>query len=238
MNPNLADTTVAGRGGFAERITMLKAERMKDPELLYIDSGDFCQGSPYFTMFKGDVEIGLMNLMQLDATTIGNHEWDYGIDNLARMAKMANFPFVCSNYDFAGTVLDGIIKPYITLERKGLKIGVFAVCPKLEGLVDTKNFPGVKYNDAAECAMRMADMLKKEERCDVIICISHLGWGDANDIAMIKATRHIDLVLGGHSHTRFEALRYVDDLDGKAVAVDQNGKAAIYVGKMIMEVTK
>lgn len=238
MNPNLADTTVAGRGGFAERITMLKAEREKDPELLYIDSGDFCQGSSYFTMFRGDVEIGLMNRMGLDATTIGNHEWDFGVENLARMVKMANFPFVCSNYDFSGTALDGLVKPYITLVRKGVKIGIFAVCPKLQGLVDVKNFKGVEYKDPIASALSTATLLKEQEKCDVVICISHLGWGEDSDIAMIKGTRYIDLVLGGHSHTRFRDLRYVKDLDGKSVPVDQNGKAAVHVGKMLLKVER
>lgn len=238
MNPNLADTTVAGRGGFAERITLLKAEREKDPELLYIDSGDFCQGSSYFTMFRGDVEIGLMNRMGLDATTIGNHEWDFGLENLARMVKMANFPFVCSNYDFSGTALEGLVKPYITLTRKGVKIGIFAVCPELQGLVDVKNFQGVEYKDPTTVALSTATLLKEQEKCDVIICISHLGWGEDRDIAMIKGTRYIDLVLGGHSHTRFRELHYVNDLDGKSVPNDQNGKAAVHVGKMLLKVER
>lgn len=234
MNPNLSDTTVAGRGGFLRRITMLKEEREKDPELLYIDSGDFCQGSSYYTMFRGDVEIGLMNKMGLDAITIGNHEWDFGIENLARLIRMANFPFVCSNYDFTGTALEGLVKPYVVLDRKGVKVGIFAVCPKLEGLVDVKNFSGVKYNDPSESALKTAVELKENEKCDVVICISHLGWGEDNDIAMIKETKYVDLVLGGHSHTKFKELRHAYDHDDRLVPVDQNGKSAIYVGKIIM----
>lgn len=238
MNPNLADTTVAGRGGFVRRITMLKEERAKEPNLLYIDSGDFFQGSSYYTMFKGDVEIGLMNLMGLDATTIGNHEWDFGVEQLAHNIKMANFPVVCSNYEFTGTALEGLIKPYIITERNGLKIGIFALCPKLDGLVFGKNCEGIVYNDPAKCGLEIATMLKKKKKCDVVICISHLGWSESSDIAMIKASRYIDVVLGGHSHSRFDELKYVNDLDNRPVAVDQNGKSAIHVGKITLNLEK
>ena len=129
QNSNLADTVVAGRGGFLRRIALLAEERKKDPDLLYFDSGDFSQGSAYYTMFKGDVEVGLMNMMHIDASTIGNHEFDFGLDNLARLADMANFPILCSNYDFTGTVLEGKIKTHVVLMRKGLRIGVFALDP-------------------------------------------------------------------------------------------------------------
>ena len=128
INEQLPDTMKAGRGGFLRRIAMLKEERAKHPDLLYFDSGDFFQGSAYFTMFKGDVEVGLMNQMGLDATTIGNHEFDFGLENMARVFKLANFPIVCTNYDFTGTPMEGICKPWIVLKRNGLKIGVFAVC--------------------------------------------------------------------------------------------------------------
>ena len=136
----LPDTAIAGRGGYLRRIAMIKEERAKNPDLLLFDSGDFSQGSSYYTMFKGDVEVGLMNQMGYDAATIGNHEFDFGLDNMARIFKMANFPIVCSNYDFKDTELKDIVKPYITLKRKGVKIGVFALCPKMEGLVSAKNY--------------------------------------------------------------------------------------------------
>ena len=135
LNKNLADTMLADRGGFLRRINMLKQERAKDPNLLLFDCGDFSQGSSYYTMFKGDVEVGLMNQMHYDAVTIGNHEFDFGMDNMIRLFKMANFPVVCSNYDFGDTELKELVKPYIVLKRQGVKIGVFALCPPLEGLV-------------------------------------------------------------------------------------------------------
>lgn len=238
MNPNLADTLIAGRGGMARRMTLLKEERAKDKNLLYIDSGDFSQGSAYYTLFKGDVEIDLMNMMGLDATTIGNHEFDFGLENMARIFKRAKFPVICSNYEFTGTCLEGIVKPYTIIKRNGVKIGLFAVCPKMAGLVDSKNCAGVVYNDPVACSLEMATMLKEKKKCDVVICISHLGWDERGDKAMIKGSRYIDLVLGGHSHSKFKELKYVKDLDGRDVPVDQNGKSAIYVGKIQLELDK
>lgn len=238
MNPNLADTAKAGRGGFLRRITMLKEERKKDPDLLYIDSGDFFQGSAYYTMFKGDVEIGLMNMMGLDAVTLGNHEWNSGMERLVENLRMANFPVVCSNYDFSGTELEKLVKPYAIVTKKGVRIGILAVGPKLEGLVDKKHYGSVKYLDPAESALKTATMLKEKEKCDLVLCISHLGWGPDYDIAMIKQTKYIDLVLGGHTHSMFKELKYVKDMDGRDVAVDQNGKSAIYVGKMTLTLSE
>ena len=240
LNPNLADTMKAGRGGFIRRIAMLKEERRKNPDLLLFDSGDFCQGSPYFTLYKGDVEVGLMNLMGYDAGTIGNHEFDFGLDTMAKMFKKLNYPIVCSNYDFTGTVVEGLVKDYVILKRKGMKIGVFGLSPALSGLVSNDNCVGVKYLDPVKEANRVVDILKKK-KCDVIICISHLGWQDSykdGDEYLVSGTRGIDLVLGGHSHTYFETLRYVKNLDGKEIPVDQNGKHALFVGKMVLEMSK
>lgn len=145
LTPNLTDTMLAGRGGFIRRIEMLKEERKKDPELLLFDSGDFSQGSPYYTIYKGDVETKLMNMMHYDAVTIGNHEFDFGLQNMARIFRLAKFPIVCANYDFTGTELASIVKPYVILKRKGLKIGVFGLAPKLDGLVMKQNYLSVVY---------------------------------------------------------------------------------------------
>ena len=236
LNPNLEDTMKAGRGGYLRRVVMIQEERKKDPDLLLFDSGDFSQGSGYYTMFKGDVEVGLMNQMGYDAATIGNHEFDFGLDNMARIFKMAKFPIVCTNYDFTGTVCEGTVKPYIVLKRKGVKIGIFALAPKMRGLVSDKNCVGVKYLDPAKVALETAAMLKKDQKCDMVICISHLGWeiGGDDDNQMIAHSRDIDLVLGGHSHTYLEKLEYVKNMDGKPVPVDQNGKHGIFVGKILV----
>ena len=238
LNSQLPDTMKAGRGGFLRRIAMLKEERQKNPNLIYFDSGDFFQGSAYFTMFKGDVEIGLMNQMGIDASTIGNHEFDFGLDNMATMFKKANFPILCANYDFKGTVMEGICKPWTIIKRNGVKIGVFAVCPKLKGLVSDKNCPGVKYFDPAQVALETATMLKEQKKCDMVVCISHLGWNSnrgEDDQYMISHSRNIDLVLGGHTHTYMSTLEHWNNMDGKPVPVDQNGKSGIFIGKITVD---
>jgi 5'-nucleotidase len=241
LGETLADTMLAGRGGFIRRIAMLKEERQKDPDLLYFDSGDFSQGSPYYTLFKGDVEVGLMNQMGLDASTIGNHEFDFGLENMARLFRMANFPILCSNYDFTGTPVEGTVERYTIIRRKGIKIGVFALDPELEGLVSTQNCVGVRYLDPIATAQEMVQLLRNKKKCDLVICISHMGWEGKQTITdeqIINQTRGIDLVLGGHSHTYFKQLEYATDLDGRQVPVDQNGKHAIYVGKLQLQFGK
>ena len=240
LNKNLADTMLADRGGFVRRIAMLKEERLKDPDLLLLDCGDFSQGSSYYTMFEGDVEVGLMNQMHYDAATIGNHEFDFGLENMTRLFKMANFPIVCSNYDFGDTELKDIVKPYIILKRKGVKIGIFGLCPPLEGLVFTKNYGPLKFLDPSEKAQEMVDLLKNQKKCDVVICLSHLGWevSEYPDNRVIQNTQGIDLILGGHSHTYLKELGYDTDKSGRRVPVDHEGKHGVYVGKLKLDFRK
>ncbi len=240
LNKNLNDTALADRGGYIRRVSLVKEEREKDPDLLLLDSGDFSQGSPYYTLFKGDVEVGLMNLMGYDAATIGNHEFDYGLENMARIFRMANFPIVCANYDFSGTELQEIVKPWVIIKRKGLRIGIFGVAPVLDGLVFHQYYDPVKYMDPVKTALEVATMLKEKKKCDVVICLSHLGWDifGVDDVEMIQGSRYIDLVLGGHSHTDLLQLQYRKDLDGKLVPVDQNGKSAVRVGKLSLDFTR
>lgn len=240
LNPNLADTMLAGRGGFLRRAAMIDQMRKEDKDLLLLDSGDFSQGSPYYTMFKGDVETELMNIMGYDAATIGNHEFDFGLENMARIFRKAKFPIVCANYDFTGTVVEGLVKPYVIIKRKGVRIGIFGLSPKLDGLVMASTCAGVRYSDPIKTANAVADKLKNEEKCDVVICLSHLGWDEAglNDMEMMAKTRNIDLVLGGHSHSYFKTLNHVRNLDGKHVPNDQNGKHGIFVGKITLSLEK
>lgn len=240
LNPNLADTMLAGRGGFLRRAAMIDQMRKEDKDLLLLDSGDFSQGSPYYTMFKGDVETELMNIMGYDAATIGNHEFDFGLENMARIFRKAKFPIVCANYDFTGTVVEGLVKPYVIIKRKGVRIGIFGLSPKLYGLVMASTCAGVRYSDPIKTANAVADKLKNEEKCDVVICLSHLGWDEAglNDMEMMAKTRNIDLVLGGHSHSYFKTLNHVRNLDGKDVPNDQNGKHGIFVGKITLSLEK
>ncbi len=234
VNPNLADKSVAGRGGFLRRIAMLERERDVNPDLLLFDSGDFSQGSPYYTLYKGDVEVELMNRMGYDAVVIGNHEFDNGIENMARIFRKARFPIVCSNYDFSGTPVEGLVKRWVVIRRNGVKIGVFGLSPELEGLVDMRNCKGVRYLDPVRTAEEMTRFLKEKKKCDIVICLSHLGWDslNMNDQILLSGTRGIDLLLGGHSHTFMKKLYHVKDLDGKEVPVDQNGKQGIWIGRI------
>ena len=240
LGRNLADTMLADRGGYLRRIAMLNEERQKDPQLLLFDSGDFSQGSAFYSMFEGDVEIGLMNQMKYDAVTIGNHEFDFGLDNMIRLFKMAQFPIVCSNYDFADTELKDLVKPYVVLKRRGVKIGVFALCPPLEGLVFTKNYGPLRFLDPVEVTNQMVDILRNQKKCDYVICLSHLGWqvSEYPDNRFIEQTRGVDLVLGGHTHTYFDELQYENNADGRPIPVDQNGKHAVFVGKLLLTFNK
>ena len=240
VKQNIDDKEIAGRGGYLRRVNMLKEQRQQHPDLLLFDSGDFSQGSGYYTLFKGEVEIGLMNQMGYDAVTIGNHEFDFGLDNLARIFRMANFPIVCSNYDCKGTVLEGLVKPYITLKRNGVKIGVFALSPALKGLVFDGNCQGITYLDPAETAQKYINLLRKQEKCDVVICISHLGWkeSDYTDEMLLKGIEGCDLVLGGHTHTYMKQLEYAPDKTGKLIPVDQNGKHGAFIGKLLLNLEK
>lgn len=237
LSSTLADTMKAGRGGFLRRAAMVEEERTKQPSLLLLDSGDFSQGSPYYTLYKGDVEIELMNIMGYDAATIGNHEFDYGLDNMARLFRMARFPIVCANYDFAGTPVEGLVRPYTIIEREGLRIGIFGLAPQLEGLVMENSYRGVSYKDPIETAKQCISLLR-DAGCDIVICLSHLGWDmpGIDDAELIAATQGIDIVLGGHSHTYMTDLEYTDNTDGQPVPVDQNGKHGIYVGKIELNV--
>ena len=240
VKQNIDDKEIAGRGGYLRRVNMLKEQRQQHPDLLLFDSGDFSQGSGYYTLFKGEVEIGLMNQMGYDAVTIGNHEFDFGLDNLARIFRMANFPIVCSNYDCKGTVLEGLVKPYITLKRNGVKIGVFALSPALKGLVFDGNCQGITYLDPAETAQKYINLLRKQEKCDIVICISHLGWKESEytDEMLLKGIESCDLVLGGHTHTYMKQLEYAPDKTGKLIPVDQNGKHGAFIGKLLLNLEK
>mgnify|MGYP000680465177 FL=1 len=238
INPLSSDTAQADKGGFLRRASFVRQMREEHPHLLLFDSGDFSQGSAYYNLYKGEVEVSLMNEMKYDAATIGNHEFDFGMDNMKRIYSMAQFPIVCANYDFSGTVLEGLVKPYVILEREGLRIGVFGLSPQMDGLVSAENYKGVKFEDPVSAAERVVGLLRGQEHCDVVICLSHLGWDieGIDDVEVIPATRGIDVVLGGHSHTYFEHPEIVKNADGKDVICNQMGKNGRYVGVLHLHV--
>lgn len=234
------DTLLAGKAGMVRRATFIKQQRELHPDLLLFDCGDFSQGTPYYNIYKGEVEVRLMNEMRYDAGTIGNHEFDFGLENMARLFRLADFPIVCANYDVTGTVLEGLVKEYVVLRRNGVKIGVFGLGTQLEGLVAKESYGDVKFEDPVSEAQRIADLLRTQEKCDVVICLSHLGWqGDPySDVELIENTRGIDVVLGGHSHSYFEVPAYYKNLDGVEVPLQQMGKHAAFVGKMVLTLQK
>lgn len=229
----------AGKAGCVRRATMVKQLREQNPDILLFDSGDFSQGSTFYTMYKGDVEVGLMNIMGYDAATIGNHEFDFGLDNLARLARQAKFPIICSNCDFTGTPCQDVIKKYCVVVRDGVRIGVFGLTPKIEGLVMKENIAGVKYINPIQATKEMVSVLRDKERCDIVVCLSHLGWKLApeyiDDQVLISSTTGIDIVLGGHSHTYMKEMEWVDNAEGKSIPVDQNGKHGAFVGKITLK---
>lgn len=233
---NAADT-YAGLGGLVRQVTMVKELRRESPSLLLVDCGDFSQGTPYYNLFRGEVEVKMMNEMKYDVATIGNHEFDFGLDNMARLFRLAEFPIVCANYGVEGTVLEGLIKPYIVLKRDGLRIGIFGLSPKMEGLVQADKCEGVTYKDPVTTANEVVARLKNEEKCDVIVCLSHLGI-ENDQTRLIPKTRNIDVVLGGHSHTLMKEPQVTLNPDGKSVPLFHTGKNGIFVGRTELSFNK
>jgi len=223
--------------GYARRMGLIAKEREADRNLLLFDAGDFCQGTPYFNFYKGRVEIDAMNRMGYDAATLGNHEFDNGLDTLATILRLAKFPFVCANYDCSGTVLEDLVKPFTVIRRGGLKIGVFGLGCDPKGLITDKNFLPVRYLDPYPVAQQMADSLHALG-CDVVICLSHLGTlgkapEDVCDAGLVSCTRGIDVVIGGHTHKLYTDMR-VNNLDGEPVPLCQMSKGGAYLGKIVL----
>ncbi len=240
IDPHAADP-YADMGGVVRRTTFLKEFRTKNPDALLFDCGDISQGTPYYNLFRGEVEIKMMNLMGYDAMTIGNHEFDFGLENMARLFRMADFPVVCANYNVAGTVLEGLVKPYVVLNRSGVKIGVFGLSPQMEGLVQADKCEGIVYKDPIAVAQEVTDLLRTKEGCDVVICLSHLGFRIKNEVCdekLAAETKGIDVILGGHSHTFMEKPAFYLNAEGKNVSVLHTGKSGIFVGELDLTLTK
>lgn len=225
-----------GNGGLKNRASTINSEREKAgaESTLLLDCGDFSQGSLYYNVFKGEFEIRAMNHLRYDASAIGNHEFDFGLENLARLARIAEFPLLCANLDFSATPCESLIKPYTIIERKGVKIGLFGLSPRLEGLVLKDHYKGVEYHSPIDAAQKCTNELRAKE-CDIIICLSHLGWnipGTVSDIQLATETSGIDIILGGHSHDLFEEPITYTNKEGKKVIVQQAGKYGRSIGKI------
>lgn len=227
-----------GRGGYARRMGLIAKAREQDPNLLLVDAGDFSQGTPYFNFYHGRVEIDALNHMGYDAVTLGNHEFDYGLDTLAMILQQANFPIVCANYDVKGTPLERVVEPYTIVHKGGLKVGIFGLGVQPKGLIADKNFEPIVYNPPYPIAQELATMLRNEKKCDVVVCLSHLGTYPATeqdycDVELAAETRDIDVIIGGHTHKVYDDLR-IRNIDGIEVPVVQMGKSGTNVGKIVL----
>ena len=223
-------------GGMARRAAAIKAIREQEEHVLLLDAGDIFQGTPYFNIYGGELEFKLMSQMGYDAATMGNHDFDNGLEGFAKMLPEANFPFVCSNYDFSDTILNGKTVPYKVLKKGGLSIGIIGLGVELEGLVDSRSFGKTRYLDPVKMANKYAAELKTTHRCDLVICLSHLGYqynsNKISDLTMAPQTEHIDLIIGGHTHSFLEKPVSLKNLAGKKVIINQVGWAGVNLGRI------
>jgi len=229
-NPNM--------GGVSRRAALVESIRKENKNVLLLDAGDIFQGTPYFNYYGGELEFKLMSMLNYDLATMGNHDFDNGIDGFYTQLPNANFEFVSANYDFRNTVLDTIVKPYKIFRKDGIKIGVFGLGVELEGLVDKRNYKETKYLDPVEVAQDMTRILKRDEKCDLIICLSHLGYKYKDDqekicdLKLAGKTKDIDLIIGGHTHTFLDKPTIVKNSEGKDVLVNQVGCYGINLGRI------
>ena len=226
------------QGGFARRAALIQKIRKEESNVLLLDSGDIFQGTPYFNFFGGELEFKLMSMMGYDASTMGNHDFDNGMAGFKKVKPNAKFSFICSNYDFTNTLLDGETESYKIFNKNGIKVGIFGVGIKLEGLVGKKDYGETKYLDPVEIAQHYADVLRNEKKCDLVICLSHIGYDYKDDPKKISdkilasKTDGIDLILGGHTHTFLTEPQSFLNKSGKNVLVNQVGWAGLFLGKI------
>tara|TARA_B100001175_G_scaffold77080_2_gene64389 strand:+ start:1408 stop:2313 length:906 start_codon:yes stop_codon:yes gene_type:complete len=227
----------ANKGGVARRATMIDKLRRENANTLLLDAGDIFQGTPYFNYFGGELEFKLMSMLKYDAATIGNHDFDNGIEGLYNMLPHAKFDFLSANYDFKNTIMNTHVKPYKIFNKSGIKIGVFGLGVELKGLVDKKAFKETNYMDPIEISQDMSRILKIEKGCDLVICLSHLGYDYKNsskvsDLKLARSTKNIDLIIGGHTHTFLNKPTQEINVEGKTVLVNQVGCFGLYLGRI------
>lgn len=228
----------ANMGGVSRRATLIEKIRKENPNVLLLDAGDIFQGTPYFNYYGGELEFKLMSMMQYDAATVGNHDFDNGLEGIVSQMPNATFEFISSNYDFKNTIMDGFVKPYKIFNKNGIKVGVFGLGIELSGLVDKQNYKETVYNDPIETAQEMVNILKQQQKCDLIVCLSHLGYKYSNetekicDLNLAAQTKDIDLIIGGHTHTFLDKPTVVKNLEQKEVLVNQVGCYGINLGRI------
>jgi 5'-nucleotidase len=237
------DPKYANLGGLSRLSTMVGNIRNSEKNVILLDAGDIFQGTPYFNLFGGELEFKLMSNMQYDASTLGNHDFDNGIAGLVDQMPNAKFPFINCNYDFKNSGLKDRVQPYKIIDKNGVRVGILGVGIELEGLVDRKNYGDIIYLDPIENANRVAEYLKKEKNCDLVICLSHLGYKYedqeiVSDIHLAKNTKNIDLIIGGHTHTFFEKPIKIKNLENKKILINQVGWAGINLGRIDFYVDK
>jgi len=230
------DPKFAGLGGVERRAAMIKQIRSQEKNVLVLDAGDIFQGTPYFNMYGGEAEIKLMSAMGYDASAIGNHDFDGGLDNLAKQLQHATFPLLCANYDFTGTPMEGKTQSYKVFDMDGVKIGVFGLGIEMAGLVDSRLYGKTVYLDPIVKSAEMVKELRDNQKCDAVICLSHLGYKYENDkvsdMVLAKKSRGIDIIIGGHTHTLLEKPVITKNRENESVVVTQVGWAGIRLGKI------
>ncbi|ESU20457.1 putative secreted 5'-nucleotidase [Flavobacterium enshiense DK69] len=229
-NPNL--------GGIARRAAIIEKIRKEEENVLLLDAGDIFQGTPYFNYYGGELEFRLMSMLQYDVATMGNHDFDNGVDGFYAQLPHAKFDFVSANYDFKNTILNGLVKPYKIIHKDGIKIGIFGLGIELQGLVNKQLYKETVYNNPVEIAQDMTRILKQENNCDLIIALSHLGYKYPNnpekicDVTVAQKTKDIDLIIGGHTHTFLDKPVIEKNIEGKEILINQVGCYGLNLGRI------
>lgn len=236
-----AATRNADMGGYARRLGVINSIRAQEPHVLLVDAGDFSQGTPYYNFFNGRLEVQGYNQMKYDAVTLGNHEFDNGMDSLVMVLSMKNFPVVVSNYTVSASKIKDYVKPWLVVSKGKLKIGIMALGVDPAGLIMEKNYEGVVYEDPVKKAREVSDFLRNTKKCDVVICLSHLGSDSTeikvNDFTIARNTTNIDVIIGGHSHSMLENVT-TPNAAGRRVMIAQMARSGLYLGRIDLEFTQ
>ncbi len=221
-----------GRGGVIEQAALIDSVRMADGKrnVLLLHAGDFGQGTSYFTEMNGDIEIDVLNSLGFDVVCLGNHEFDNGIAELSRRLAKLKAQVVCANYDFSASALRDYVKPYAIVKKAGKKIGIIGLLTDIRSVVDKDIATEFVYQEPAEVVNEYAEYLKEEKDCDLVFCLSHMGYVEDKELASL--VRNVDVIVGGHSHTLLDRIQKVKDLDGKNVMIVQNWKWGLDIGMM------